>query len=435
MPRLILSKPGTSRTFSRAGKFVFYLFFYLNSVCIAKALAEARSPLSLNWKEATSLLAQKNPALQAARQNVRSAEVKHGAAKWQLVPQLSAEFSLDRSGSETGSQLSNYAATLGLRQNLFNFSDFAGIQETRAKLQAEQAAFHSAQAVLVGDLKRAFATLVFTQSSVELSESIIQRRRQNLELVTLRFEGGRENAGSVELSRANFLESELSKSQADNALVLAQAQLGTLLDLEEVRPIRVTDKPPLTPPPLQVDFESLARQAPELKKIVYEEELSRAAVRSAWGKLIPAVNLNANLGKQGERFFPEGDRWTVGVSLSIPFGNGVAYYNVAAAKAAAQSSFYRRVDATRTIRDRIRAAHNFYVESDKAVQVAQVFLKAARLRAQISRQKYETGLISFDEWDRIETDLVNRETAFLRTSRDRVFAEADWESLIGGLNL
>jgi outer membrane protein TolC len=59
------------------------------------------------------------------------------------------------------------------------------------------------------------------------------------------------------------------------------------------------------------------------------------------------------------------------------------------------------------------------------------FLKAANARAEIARSKYSNGLMSFEDWDIIENDLINRQKAVLQSRRDRVTAEAAWEQVLG----
>src|SRR5690606_20988289 len=121
----------------------------------------------------------------------------------------------------------------------------------------------------------------------------------------------------------------------------------------------------------------------------------------------------------------------VGITLNIPLGNGPGYYRLQAARADAFAASYNRRSIENELRVRIEDAHRAYVESEKRVAIAEEFLRAARARAEIARERYELGLVSFDEWDRIESDLISRERAALQAKRDRIIAEAEWEYLIG----
>jgi outer membrane protein TolC len=52
-------------------------------------------------------------------------------------------------------------------------------------------------------------------------------------------------------------------------------------------------------------------------------------------------------------------------------------------------------------------------------------------RADIARTKYNNGLMTFENWDIIENDLIQRQKSFLQGQRDRVVAEAAWEQAQG----
>ena len=63
--------------------------------------------------------------------------------------------------------------------------------------------------------------------------------------------------------------------------------------------------------------------------------------------------------------------------------------------------------------------------------MAKQFVEALRLRAEIGRAKYENGLMSFDDWYGIENELVDREKNLLKSQRERVAAEANYQLLLG----
>ena len=62
------------------------------------------------------------------------------------------------------------------------------------------------------------------------------------------------------------------------------------------------------------------------------------------------------------------------------------------------------------------------------IEVQEEFLKAAQLRAEVARTKYTTGLLSFDEWDLIENDLISTQKshlqALLKYNNSRDYAQA-----------
>ena len=59
------------------------------------------------------------------------------------------------------------------------------------------------------------------------------------------------------------------------------------------------------------------------------------------------------------------------------------------------------------------------------------FLKAAEVRSEIARAQYQNGLLSFEDWDLIENDLIDKQKAMLTSQRDAVVARAAWEKMLG----
>ena len=54
------------------------------------------------------------------------------------------------------------------------------------------------------------------------------------------------------------------------------------------------------------------------------------------------------------------------------------------------------------------------------------YVAAADIRAEISRQQYDDGLLSFENWDLIENDLINKRKGLLDSQRAALLAETAW---------
>jgi outer membrane protein len=118
----------------------------------------------------------------------------------------------------------------------------------------------------------------------------------------------------------------------------------------------------------------------------------------------------------------------VTASVSIPlFSGGRDWYGTRAAVSELDAAKANRESIEQQTLVRLRQTHAAYVESVERLKVDREFLDAAQTRAAIARARYQNGLVSFDEWDRAENDLIQRQKAYLVSQRDRVTAEATWE--------
>lgn len=79
----------------------------------------------------------------------------------------------------------------------------------------------------------------------------------------------------------------------------------------------------------------------------------------------------------------------------------------------------------------LQQGYNSYIEAVAKLQVDTSFREAAQLRADIARSKYNNGLLIFEDWDAIETDLITRQTNYLQSKLNRVTYEAAWEQVQG----
>lgn len=404
------------------------VFFILSFLAPRSLQAQTQT---WSWQQIADKALQQNASLQAAKAQVSAAESSEASARWKFGPTLSAQGKWSEQSVANSNPVQDTSVTLGISQNVLNYSNFGSLESAQAQHRGKTATLSKTQAQLLRDLKVAFSTVQETQQALTLQKSILQRRQKNYEMVTLRYEGGKEDKGALLLSKANLEDTHATVLNNEADHTSAVAQLNLLLGNPAQDPLQVTGSPPLTPPESAVDFESLMKSSPERQESLASEEASAAAVKTAKGKLLPTLDVTAQVGKYGDRLWPQTNGWSTGVTLNIPLGDGSSYHQKQAASAESLAASFTRQSVENDLRLRLQKAHASYQESERQEKMAQSFLQAAQLRAEVARRKYETGLLSFDEWDRIESDLITRETTALRASLSRITAIADWEYLAG----
>ena len=113
------------------------------------------------------------------------------------------------------------------------------------------------------------------------------------------------------------------------------------------------------------------------------------------------------------------------------FNGGKDYHGTRSASAAWQAAELNRFNINRDLLVRLQTTYSAFVEAVTKLRVDESFVKAATLRAEIARKRYNNGLMNFEDWDIVETDLINRRRSYLQSKRDRVIAEAAWEQAQG----
>lgn len=408
---------------------VFSLVFVL--CLVYTSLAKSRD---LTWKEAVDLVQKNNLELQSAVLNYESTHALEISARSGFFPKLSASASNNQSGGEDTTTTNSYGAQLSASQNIFSgFADLNRNRQAAANTQRALANLKSSQASLTANLKQVMASYLYAQELKNLLSAIVKRRDDNLKNIDLRFQGGRENKGSLLLSRAYLGESKNDLENSTRNLEVAIEDLKRFLGIEGEETLVVVDPVPSVGPKVQnPDFKKLSLSTPDVQALEAQARAADYAVDIAKANFSPSLDLSGYYGYGDTKFFPQKDRWGVGVTLSIPlFDGGRDYSSVKSNSYQAQSLDRQKTDLTEKTSVNLKNSYYDYLAAIEKQKLDEEFKEAAVMRAQIARSRYNNGLTSFDEWDRAETDLITRQRAALSSRRDLILKEAAWEQAQG----
>ena len=403
---------------------------------VSVTLTLAGGPLAL--EDCLSEAADNNPDLGAAVAAVQKAMYDYRASYGPLRPQVSANAQSSKSrspagGSGDGVTSDNASYGVSASQSLFTGGkNRAAVDLASANLESVTADLDSARATLSFDVWKAFADLLFAQEQIDLSQQILKRRQENLALLQLRYEGGMENKGALLLMQASEREAEFGVAQAKRNLRVAQRELARALGRRETDQIRVTGKLEAEPPETSVDLEALAAQTPTHRKTVAQLRFARAGLASAKSQYYPDVSANASASKTGDNWMPDQDEWFLGVTLNFPFftgGQNIMNVRGARAQIVQAEETLKLTDAQLVFN--LEQTLASYGDAVEQTVVRSGFLHAEEVRAEIARSQYSSGMLSFEDWDRIENDLISSQKDDLSGRLNAVLAEASWEQVQG----
>lgn len=390
---------------------------------------------ALTWEECLKLAAAQNEELKSSEKNLEAADHQFDAAYGSFFPQVSGSLNYTNSTAASVTQ-DAYGASITATQSVFNgFQDKAKVDQARANRDLAKIALQTERAKTSYDLKNAIASLQYTQNYLTLAESIRQRRELNSRTVQLRFESGRENKGALLLSRAYFEDAKLDYLRAQQNLNIAQTTIVRVLGLESTDDVfQFKGEIPIADPAAEgnVNFKSLVLETSSYLQSVAQESSAKASLNIAQSNFYPSLNLSASAGDSGNTWYPTNHGRTLGASLTFPLFSGGRDYN--STKAAGASLLASQLDRAGSLKQQLVTLQTSYASFVQAVQklkVDQVYTEALTVRERVSRQKYNNGLSTFDDWDVIENDLIKRQKDLLASQRDRILAEASWEQAQG----
>lgn len=418
--------------------------------------AESVAGPVLSWDMVKNLAAQENPTVVAAKQDWTSAQQTEKVAFAGFLPSLRGNISATRTGGNSpsggggalvsngvvlnntsgGSISTNYLASLVLNQNIFKgLSDSSKMKQAEWNTQNKFWAYIRSKSNVSYSLKEAYANLVFNQELSSLAQSILERRESNYKLVSIRFNGGRENKGSVLLSEAYREQARLDLIKAQDGLRVAQQALKALINRDGLDDFQVAGDPPLADISLpESEFEKHALQTPDYQQSLALEQAASADITIQRSAFLPSLDLQGLVSRQDDIFFPdrERERWSVALTLSVPIFDGLSTVGAFRTAVSNQTAADKRKRATYlNLIPLMKTGQTEAKQSEIKYTIDSKFKEAAETRAEISRRKYNNGLLTFEDWDIIESELIQRQQAFLQSKRERVLKHAAWERTLG----
>lgn len=405
-------------------------FFFAISFLIA-AVSEART---LTWNEAVQLAQQNSLEYQSALSNYKSVEELEISGVSGFLPKLSASANGTHSGAPGTDSTQAYTAQLSLSQNLFSgLSDINNYFLKKTNTRSALATFNSVKARLSQELKQAYAEVYYIQDYKKLAADILKRRIENNANVKLQYNVGRENKGSVMLSQSYVDSAEYDVLKTSHDEEVSVTNLKRILGINSDEAITVSDN--IVKEELKntrPDFNLIASEHPDVLVAQYEEAASLYNTKITRSQFLPSLDLSGSYSYTGTTFFPDQDRWSIGLTLSIPLFEGfktVASYR--SLKSKYEGNQYSAKNTILKITNTVKQAYYAYVEAVQKEKIDEGFRQAAILRAEVARNKYKNGFLTFEEWDIIETDLISRQKEVLNSEKNRIIKQSAWEQAQG----
>lgn len=415
-----------------------FLIFIFPACLLAKGLDETNS---YTWPDILKLLSRNNPELAAQKAAIRASEKQLKIAQSAHLPNLTSGLDYSRN-NESFASLSQstaedrYSAYLSLRQSIFaGFSDYYQIQMAKTDLEMTKLNLTQLKLRLVSDAMNAYSQLVYAQSSEQLQDKIVERRSENLDIVTLRFENGRENKGSVLQSQAYLESAKFERRQSEQNILLYKSQLLSLIlglgqQQNTIDTLKVSGSIPRNQTPNSASsayFKDTALHHPNVSLSKLSKQLAQYQISGKKSRFLPSIETRAQYNLADESLTLKRSSWSISIGLSYPiYSGGADLADVLKAESLYQQADLNQEFVIRKQIDQLQETFYRYQQTTEQLGIERLFEKAAITRAEIARSKYNNGLMSFEEWDRIESELINRQKSVLRLKRDLAITYADW---------
>ncbi len=234
--------------------------------------------------------------------------------------------------------------------------------------------------------------------------------------------------------RANLNQAKFDDLQARDLKQLANVQLRKALGLDEIEDFEVNEEIPVRNWGAELpNFKALMQKVPDYVQAAETTEAAQHGVEVAKSAFFPQLNLTSEWGSAGGVFYPHVPHWAVGMNINLSLLNGGKdYSSVQSAVATKSQNENQQISTGRQDLVNLRQNYTNLIEAIEKLKVDESFKEAATVRAEIARRKYNNGLMTFDDWNIVESDLISRQKNYLQSVQNRVLSEAAWEQAQGG---
>ena len=390
----------------------------------------------LNWNDCVREAAKNHPDLIAAVQGVNQSKAAKKITASTLFPQINssvnaatAKTTTGESGDKTSQTQDAYSYGVSGSQLIFDgFQTINNVKAASENIKASQQNYRFTSSTVRFRLRSAFIDLLKAQDLILVARDITKIRRDNLVLITLRYQSGQEHRGALLNAEANLAEAKFEMDQAKRALEVAEQELNKEMGRETFVPVQikgdfqVSDSAKEKP-----DFELLIQNNPSLLQLIAQKNAAAFSVKAAQGSFFPTLSAQGNAARASSHWLPGNDQWGLGLGLSLPiFEGGLRTAQVSQAKAILNET----VANERSTRDGvILSLEQTWASLQNAIDnvgVQEKFLIATEERSKIAEAQYSIGTITYDNWTIIEDDLVNAKKTFLNAQANALISEASW---------
>jgi len=394
---------------------------------------DARAEEALNWQDCIKEAAKNHPDLIAAEEQVRQFEDAKKITASTLFPQVNSSLNTSTGRSATDHAPANTADSYnyGVSGTQLIFDGNKTINNVNAaseNVKAYQENFRYTSVTVRYKLRSAFINLLTVQENLLITQQIYDIRRDNLELITLRYESGLEHKGALLTAEADLVDAQYQVNLAKRNVEVYQRQLAKEMGRKEFLPISVRgDFTVNDTAKTKPDFEALIKNNPSLLKIIAQKNAAEFGIRSAYANFAPTLTGLAGANRNGTKWSPKGDQWNLGLALSMPiFEGGLRFAQLDQAKAL----YNQLLENERSTHDGLvyTLEQTWAVLQDAMdnVEVQKAQLIATEVRSKIAQAQYSIGFISFDNWTIIEDNLVKAKSTYLNAQSAALLAEANW---------
>jgi outer membrane protein TolC len=391
-------------------KGIFLFLFFFNLLLFSR---------EITLKEAIDLTFENNPTLKTKLNDFKSAEYSYYISLNSYYPRVSLSHGFSRSGGERRTPSNSFSASISLSQSLFDYGSIISIQTAKLNYEIAELQLKSYLIELRKNLYTSFYNLYFASKLVEVVEKIVDIRKSNADLITLKYESGMESKGNMLYAKAQYEMAKLNLEKSKRDLETASNALKSIIGIssDDILIARVDELKEIDSVNFNLnEIDNLIKINPNYK--IYEKniEISKMKLENAKLDWLPKLSFSASKSYSGDREFPDRESWSLGISMSLPiFSSGITYRknNVLSLEKSLESSEEKLRDYYINLKEQIKSVYLDLLNAIDTLKTYKILLSANEERYQESLIKYMAGKMSYVDLENMEQNLIDSKQSYI----------------------
>ncbi|MCK6600002.1 MAG: TolC family protein, partial [Bdellovibrionaceae bacterium] len=304
------------------------LFFHLLLFFKVKVHGVEQTKELMTWNSCLKKALEVHPKVKASELTYKAYLDQEISAQSGYYPQIKGQVSVVKSFNDlsTDKTSETTSGSFILTQNLFSgFLDVQRAKEAQTRSKMAFLDWEYAKKEVTLELKKTYVEWVNQYKLNDFANKTLARRKENLNIVKLRYSSGRENKGAVVLSEAYYQESLYDQKNSEKNLLNIQGKILSQFLFETINSEDFTEKVLFLPEKMIRQTEPLKNselpdkvlKTVDYRKAVLSEELLSTLRFKAQSDFYPSLDLAGSWGYFDEQFPLNKQKWNVGLTLTI----------------------------------------------------------------------------------------------------------------------
>ena len=380
-------------------------------------------------QECVAIALDRHPTLHSVQAAVDAANQRVRQAGSQYLPQLSANYNVDRRNTSTSARLGVSTASpaqtfwfyntgVSLKQVLFDFGQtLNSIRAAQANERASQADAGTQRATVVLNVKQSYFQLLAANRLLLVADETVTQNQKHLELAEGRFRVGLAPKFDVTQAQVQLATAELNQITARNAVALAQETLRHAIGLSEPLSFEIVDS--LDVHALRIDDNAALQAAytsrPELQGFYERGQALLQQISALKKDYLPHVIGNGTYQWSGSDY-PLQSTWDVGAAVTVNiFDGGLAWAQAGETEANLSKLRFDEEAERQSITLEVRQSTLDLHRAEEAISVAEKGVRQARENLALAEGRYRTGVGNIIEVTDAQASRSSAEASHVQT--------------------